>query len=175
MKLQERAYSFILSAMEEQKAEKCRKIEPLKKAQNDKIENVASSVWLSRLVDGSGKCQLPSTPSTAGLSRIQQYFQLFKKRISQGKRLKVCVCVCVCICLSTQTYNFTWLHLFMLPSTMQFFWKTPIFKKLLKFNHWNTHFYSVWISITFISWSYNSVLIKTLTYTLLSVCVRFWH
>ena len=43
------------------------KEEPLKKAQNDKIKNLAGSVWLSLFIDGSGKCKLPSTP----LSRNQ--------------------------------------------------------------------------------------------------------
>ena len=44
---------------------------PLKEAQHDKIENVADSVWLSLFIDGSGKCELPSTPTSTGLSRIQ--------------------------------------------------------------------------------------------------------
>jgi hypothetical protein len=45
--------------------------ESLKKAQHGKIENVAGSVWLCLFMDGTGKCKLPSTPPSTGLSRIQ--------------------------------------------------------------------------------------------------------
>jgi hypothetical protein len=50
---------------------KKRKTESLKKAQHDKIENVAGSVWLSLFMDGTVKWKLPSTPPSTGLSRIQ--------------------------------------------------------------------------------------------------------
>jgi hypothetical protein len=51
----------------------CPKWEFLKNTQNDKFENVADSAWLSLLMDGNGKCKLPSTPPppSTGLSRIQ--------------------------------------------------------------------------------------------------------
>jgi hypothetical protein len=38
------------------------KMEFQKNAQNDKIENVAGSVWLSLFMDSTGKCTLPSKP-----------------------------------------------------------------------------------------------------------------
>ena len=45
------------------------KKELLKKAQNNKIANVAGSVWLSLFVDGSVKCKLPSTLPSSGLRK----------------------------------------------------------------------------------------------------------
>ena len=39
-----------------------KKIEPLKKTQRNKIENIAGSVWLSLFMDGIGRYKLPSTP-----------------------------------------------------------------------------------------------------------------
>jgi hypothetical protein len=50
---------------------KKRKTESLRKAQHNKIENVADSVYLSLFMDGAGKCKLPSTPHSTGLNRIQ--------------------------------------------------------------------------------------------------------
>ena len=38
-------------------------MEPLKKAQHNKTENVAGSVWLSLFMDGSGKWKLPLAPA----------------------------------------------------------------------------------------------------------------
>jgi hypothetical protein len=49
--------------------------ESLKKAQHNKIENVAGSVWLSLFMNGNGKCKFPSTPPSTGLSRIQHLTQ----------------------------------------------------------------------------------------------------
>ena len=48
-----------------------KQIEPLKKVQHNKTENVAGTVWLNLFLDGSGNGKLPSTPSCTGLSRIQ--------------------------------------------------------------------------------------------------------
>ena len=48
-----------------------KKMEPLKKAQHNKAENVAGSVWLSLFMDGGGMCKLPSMPPSTGLSSIQ--------------------------------------------------------------------------------------------------------
>jgi hypothetical protein len=45
--------------------------ESLKNLQNDKIENVTGSVWLSLFMDGNGMCKLPSTPLITGLCRIR--------------------------------------------------------------------------------------------------------
>ena len=42
------------------------KKEPLNKAQNNKIANVADSVWLILFMDGSVKCKQPSTPPNTG-------------------------------------------------------------------------------------------------------------
>jgi hypothetical protein len=49
------------------------KLETSKKAQHGKIENVAGSVWLNLFMDRNGKCKLPSTPSSTGLSRFQHW------------------------------------------------------------------------------------------------------
>ena len=46
------------------------KMELLKKAQHNKTENVAGSVWLSLFMDGSGKCKLPSMSPNTDWSRI---------------------------------------------------------------------------------------------------------
>ena len=45
--------------------------EPIKKAQNNTIANVAGSVWLSMLMDGCVKSTLPPMPTSTGLSRSQ--------------------------------------------------------------------------------------------------------
>jgi hypothetical protein len=39
-----------------------RSSESVKKSQQVKIENVAGSVWFSLIMDGNGKCKIPSTP-----------------------------------------------------------------------------------------------------------------
>jgi hypothetical protein len=53
-------------------------LESLKKAQYGKIETVAGSVWLSLFMDGTGKCHLPATPPSTGLSRIQHLNMKYK-------------------------------------------------------------------------------------------------
>ena len=52
-------------------------------------------------------------------------------------KLKVCVYTCKYVHqhrISTSPIPFE-VHLLMLPSTAQFVWKTPTFKKLMKFKH----------------------------------------
>ena len=49
----------------------------LKKVQNNKIANVAGSVWLSLFMDGSGTCKLQSTYPRSGISRIQYLNMVF--------------------------------------------------------------------------------------------------
>ena len=49
---------------------KIQKKEPLKKAQNNKIANVAGSVLLSLFMDGSVKCKLPSTPPISSFVHV---------------------------------------------------------------------------------------------------------
>ena len=56
---------------------KYRKIEPLKKTQHNKTENVAGSVRLRLFMDSSDNCKLPPMPSSTGLSRIQHLNRIF--------------------------------------------------------------------------------------------------
>ena len=52
------------------------------------IANVAGSVLLNLFMDGSGKCKLPSTPPSPGLSRIQHLNMVIvnlKPKIKRGE------------------------------------------------------------------------------------------